>query len=516
MAKQLTTQPPQAPQPSSKDDAYLLKTAAELNKATRKQVVWSVAWLLFIYLWSAVASVGPWWYLTKDAERTIEHVGALIQKERNDGKDINTAVDQVVKSYYGDSDESLKEARARCKRLALAVAVTQEAMQNGADPANHPTPKNQASLTRGLMVQSVFYWIAHMFVLAIYHFLLGASLIRARSEIEHRKEDRPLAEMFFASLEDEFRCRRNVRLLMVEERGLRFFGRTAAFSIFIGQASLYFFAPLGMYTSLLELYARFKAPPGMLSSPPYYSSVADTPSVIVGLSGFMLYSAVHILRHYISRDLSSKMLTPLVNRGIVVVILSSIIGSLFKDNMIPVVFLIGIFPQTGVDAAARMAQSTVERFLDDTGTGLSKISELDLAKQKVLQDEGIINVHDLAYANLGQLLEKVGIAPRVLLSAVDRAMLIDVVGPKLADDLLKYPITTASEFLAVAREKPEPSDPNSPAKTRLDEVAELVGVKNLEPMATRLATNPNVKIIDGLREKYRSTQLSTEILTVTS
>jgi hypothetical protein len=115
------------------------------------------------------------------------------------------------------------------------------------------------------------------------------------------------------------------------------------------------------------------------------------------------------------------------------------------------VFLVGIFPQAGLQFLSKLAQTNVERLTNKPGAGFRAIPEIDLWKETSLEEMGISNVTDLAKADIRNLVETVGINAKVLLRSVDRALLLDLFGVERATAAARLSIFTATELLLFAR-----------------------------------------------------------------
>ena len=114
--------------------------------------------------------------------------------------------------------------------------------------------------------------------------------------------------------------------------------------------------------------------------------------------------------------------------------------------------MVGIFPQSGLQFISKVAATTYDsRFtVDNSRPQFGDLPEIDLWKESVFAEIGVLSPHDLANEEVKELVSKVGFNPRVLLKAVDRALLLDALGPAAAK-LASVPITTASQLVLYLR-----------------------------------------------------------------
>jgi len=165
--------------------------------------------------------------------------------------------------------------------------------------------------------------------------------------------------------------------------------------------------------------------------------------------GFLIYCMTEFLWRYRSADLHGRMLVSLLNRGIIALLLSLLLSAVNADGgtvFVATAFFVGVFPQTGIQALAKLAKLNVETLTLDPSSNFRKIPEIDIWKEASLAELGISNLDDLAKTDLPQLLLTVGIQPRVLLRAVDRAV--------LAEELSAPPVRTPASAGSPERRDP--------------------------------------------------------------
>ena len=79
----------------------------------------------------------------------------------------------------------------------------------------------------------------------------------------------------------------------------------------------------------------------------------------------------------------------------------------------------------------QVAKIGAEQLTDDSTIGFKELEEIDLLKESLLAEQGMNNVYDLASADLEEIVVSVGINPRLLIRASDRALLL---GARNRDD----------------------------------------------------------------------------------
>lgn len=95
---------------------------------------------------------------------------------------------------------------------------------------------------------------------------------------------------------------------------------------------------------------------------------------------------------------------------------------------------------------SRATQAGVDSILPDGSSSFTGLPEIDLWKQSSLREVGVGNVHDLAQSKTLELFTETGLAPKLLMRSIDRALLISFMGLESAQKLDTYQIRTASEL----------------------------------------------------------------------
>jgi hypothetical protein len=169
------------------------------------------------------------------------------------------------------------------------------------------------------------------------------------------------------------------------------------------------------------------------------------------------------------------------------------------------IFIAGIFPQTGLQAIGKLAQSGADRLSALNPTGLTDLPDIDSIKEGSLRELGIYSVSDLAQTDLQWLMVASRIHPRVLLKAMDRALLHDRLGAYQAQ-LDTIPAFTASDLVlfvhGIDAYEDRWADTSIPKCRELASVIEESAQKdNLETIATALGIKDANVHVRALRDK---------------
>jgi hypothetical protein len=245
-------------------------------------------------------------------------------------------------------------------------------------------------------------------------------------------------------------------------------------------------------------YLTLNAIPGEPTYPFLLTAFENAPPFSVGFAGFYLYSLTLFVQRFATHDLNDRIFVPLVLRGITVALLGWVLGELGEEGGLSqvLVFAVGIFPQAGLQAIAKMTQTTVDRLSQEGASGFKTIPEIDFWKETTLQELGINDFNDLAKANLDELLFDLGMNPGVLMRAVDRSVLVHVLGAEAAGKLAAIPLFTASDLVLYTRgdqldEKMK--------REREELVEEALGAKDICIQIEHLDHDRNVRtVIDNL------------------
>lgn len=260
-----------------------------------------------------------------------------------------------------------------------------------------------------------------------------------------------LAREGFPTFASEVWYRRYRSLL--EDQDHTFFWRRVGFAFLIGYGSLYLVAPLGLKAMTIGEYLALHAIPGEPTYPFLLTAFERAQPFTIGFAGYFLYALTSFVRRFATHDLHDRIFLPLFIRGITVAILSWVLATVGEEGGLSrvLVFAAGIFPQAGLQAIAKMTQSTVDRLSAEGASGFKTIPEIDFWKETTLQELGINDFNDLAKADLRELVVALGMNPAVLVRATDRAVLVHLLGAAAADKLVAIPLFTASEVVLYTR-----------------------------------------------------------------
>jgi len=220
----------------------------------------------------------------------------------------------------------------------------------------------------------------------------------------------------------------------------------------------YVFAPFGLKTSYIMSLVSDHALLGQTSFALWSNNFGAAPVMVVGFVGFLIYALITATQRFVQDDLDDRALFALLIRGLVVVLLSfALSSSPINDEVSRLfVFMAGVFPLRALEAIAKRVNITVDPDFPSDGPGsFDGIPSLDPAKVFALRAAGIQSTYDLAAMPIEEIVGRVRIDPRALGRAVDRAILIDAIGPKLTADLEPFAITSATELVAVQSAMPE-------------------------------------------------------------
>lgn len=437
----------------------------------------------------------------------VEHITGLAQIVLTRGElrhlgqcgidldDIDPIVNDVVRSQYGVLTEKLdgpaSEARARVQVRTVANELS------------HRTAAQQdrcADILPGFAqgVRTQLWWnlgVVMALLVVVLTSLAGlfiADIYRARREV---KASRRLPGQKHPSLEHEIAWERNWRTL---ERPSPFFARRLGFALLIAAGANYLLAPIGIEASIVGDYTTFHPLIGADSIPHFVDQARNASPVSIGFCGFMIYSLLTLADRAVHRDLDDRLFIALVNRGMVVFILSLVLTGVTDGGPISraLIFLAGVFPKAGIDVIAKLGQLKIEQITSDEVAGFEVLRDINFPKGVTLRELGITDTTDLARADVLGLVLSVGMAPQTLFDAVDQALLIHAFGAAKAKTLESIPLFTATQLLAFVGEG-EARRPD-----RLAIVTEALGAKDLCVQLDELEKNANVVYLQKKRDDY--------------
>jgi hypothetical protein len=408
--------------------------------------------------------------------------------------DVDAIAAEVVRAQYGDKPEP-PEPAARARSLArtmvndLVRRTANQRPEKGACAS--PLPDLERDIRFELLTDLGVTIALIGIMLTSVAGLFIADLYRARREL---RDGEPKPGERHASLRSEIACERDWRIL---ERPSVYFSRRLGFLLLLAEGANYLLAPLGQMASIVGDYEKLHPAIGATSAPYFIEQVGSAQPVTIGFCGFMVYSLLTLADRANKRDLDDRLFASLLNRGIVVFILSLVLAGVTDGGPVSraLIFLAGVFPQTGIDAIAKMARLKVEQVTSDETAGFEVLRDLNLPKQLSLRELGVTDANDLARCDLSELILKVGFEPGVLVHAVDQAVLVHTFGTGATEKLERVPIFTATQMLDYVG-SPE-RDPK-----HLADVLEALAVKDIEVQIGEIERSASVRWILRKRAEY--------------
>ncbi|MEP7121973.1 MAG: hypothetical protein ABJE95_13720 [Byssovorax sp.] len=403
--------------------------------------------------------------------------------------DLDPIVNDVIRSQYGAPKESPTKAEidARLRARALTMTVANQLGRQIAKQENRCAPwlpSFSRDVTDDLRKSFGLGMILITIVLGSLAGLFIADLYRARRDL---RASGCFQHGSHASLEEEIAWERNWRTL---EQPSQFFARRLGFSLLIATGASYILSPIGIQASIFGDYTKLHPILGTASVPFFVDQAEQASPVAIGFCGFMVYSLLTLADRAVHRDLDDRLFIALLNRGIVVVILSLVLTSVTftggESVSRALIFLVGVFPKSGIDAIAKMAQIRVEKITSDEVAGFEVLRDINFPKGVTLRELGINDANDLAKADVHELVLRVGMAPQMLFDAVDQAVLIRAFGPLAAKKLESVPLFTATQLLSFVGNAGE----RRPANLAI--AVEAMGVKDISVQLQEIESDANV------------------------
>jgi hypothetical protein len=471
--------------------------AAQARRATRS--------ILIPFLLAVLLGIGHRLYSSGEAVRELADIAVRADPDAGPGESISELAHRLAEEVYGK--EHHEDVAARYESLVRVVAKEMARLPPEGRLQRFRKGARTTLLRTSLLGPAVLQAVLVLFFPAL--FISGFR--RAVQGIDEARQPGRLST-FAANV-----WYRRYRALL-ESQKHRFFWRRLGFALLMGYGVTYLLAPLGVKAMVIGDYLTRNAIPGEPTYPFLLTAFLKAPAFSVGFAGFYLYSLTLFVRRYITHDLNDRIFVPLVLRGITVALLGWVLGAIGEEGGLSrvLVFAVGIFPQAGLQAIAKMTQTTVDRLSQEGTSGFKTIPEIDFWKETTLQELGINDFNDLAKANLDELLVSIGMNPGVLLRAVDRSMLVHVLGAEAADKLAAIPLFTASDLVLYTRGQDAWTAnwnavgivPSFPRGDKLDEkkmrereevVEEALGAKDICLQLEHLIHDRNVRtVIDNL------------------
>lgn len=478
----------------------------EIRQARRRALRATLA-ILVPFLLAVLLGIGHRIDGVRSATRELVDIAVQTgMAEEGAHRPISELAHELAERVYGEKHD--EEIADRYESLIRVVAKEVDRMEGATAEDRLNSFEEEAEKT--LLRSSAFPTALHAALVLFFPALFISGFWRA---VQGIKQGSAFLSGGFPSFGSYIWYERYRHLLKRQEHW--YFWRRLGFALLMGYGVIYLLAPVGVKSMVIGDYLTLNAIPGEPTYPFLLTAFEKAPPFSVGFAGFYLYSLTLFVRRFATHDLNDRIFVPLVLRGITVALLGWVLGELGEEGGLSrvLVFAVGIFPQAGLQAIAKMTQTTVDRLSQEGTSGFKTIPEIDFWKETTLQELGINDFNDLAKANLDELLFDLGMNPGVLLRAVDRSVLVHVLGAEAADKLAAIPLFTASDLVLYTRGQDAwaPYWKNAvrfPRGDRLDEkkkrereeiVEEALGAKDVCLQLEHLVHDRNVRtVIDNL------------------
>jgi hypothetical protein len=428
------------------------------------------------------------------------------------------AAQAIVDEVYNTNDKAASpDEYKKFTRIVRTVAYQVQSREVRRVAEGGAANRRKGAIFSELLFHACGVWVIQVTVVLFFPGMLICLIFLAKYVVERNPTPRPNQ---FATFLEEAQYRRSLWLLE-EESHLRLW-RRLGFALVLTLGSMYLFAPTGLKSTAVAEYAAMKAIPSESSYPTWLDAFKNAPPAMAGFAGFFLFALTMTAQRFAAGDLSDRFFVSLFNRSISVMLLSLVLSGVTTQGE-PIsralAFMVGVFPQSGLQAISKLAGTTMDRFtLDDSTPRFRDLPEIDYWKESVLGELGILSLHDLSNENLKELISRVGFNPGVLVNAVDRALLLDALGPAAAK-LTSIPIASASQFVLylrgrdaivgdwastlpdLAKQKVTLLD-DSQKHVRMELVKSALGLSDPSVVLDQLASNSNVLFIIEKRICY--------------
>jgi hypothetical protein len=420
---------------------------------------WSLVPFLCALASSAWVHYQQWEQGLHDIREVAEELGQT-PSIRSDGKITAETIEKTVaeRAHHRFPDERFKLDEAS-QFYELARVIGHDLMRAAGDPHKVVRMARRDMLLDfclTLGAQALFVlWIPFLLMISIaranHKLAARASVERDGRAVRAAPRPPPAAAK---SLRDSINLRD--QRILAEDR--MFFIPRLCFGALLVLGTTYVFAPFGLKASYIMSLVDDHALPGRTSFALWSNNFSAAPVMVVGFVGFLIYALITATQRFAQDDLDDQAIFALLVRGLIVILLSfALSSSPINDAAARMfVFIAGVFPLRALEAIAKRANLTIDPDFPSDGPGsFDGIPSLDPAKVFALRAAGIQSTYDLAAMPIEEIVGRVRIDPRLLGRAVDRAILIDAIGPRLTCELEPFAITSATELVAVLPSMPE-------------------------------------------------------------
>ena len=459
-----------------------------------RQATWarSVVWAVFI----AALAGALWlrWMAGDVASDEIEAEATAIVALANEGKSPREIVDIRTEALYATTDDrtAIENYRPFVRALAHQLVPLSE--------AGREALLSKSTLDRlwsTMLIVSVAQAIVILLFPTMFHIRTNSAVSHIkRMEVTKAAQSTGRRQPMDTTFWDQVWLARHRRFLEEEGKHVKLW-RRLGFATLMGLSSMYLLAPAGLTASMVGEFSRLYAAPGSPSYPFWFTAFAQASPFVIGLSGYLLYSLTVFFQRALINDVSHRLFTSLWNRGLIVIVLSLALtgideGSNFSRAM---VFVVGVFPQTGIQAIGKFAQTGISQLRRLQPGGFAELPEIGLLAETALQELGVTSTLELANTDLDWLIRASSVEPRALAAAADRALLYKLFTPGQVDQLSSVPVSTASQLLLWT----EGADAYAQRKQKLGSVCrELAAQINKAEKASRRAKLSQILQVENL------------------
>jgi hypothetical protein len=186
--------------------------------------------------------------------------------------------------------------------------------------------------------------------------------------------------------------------------------------------------------------------------------------------GAYIYSVDRTIRHYLAHDLTPNVYRPIAKRFTVAFVVGTLIGIAiatsnsairlsFYNNLTTVYvvcFFVGLFPETGIKWIKNAASRILRQNESYEQLPLSAIEGISVWHEGRLDQEGIVNVQNLASANLLELVANTPFDVGQIVDWVDQAILMMHASPEQIEKLKGVGIRSGSILIDIIKHGDEP------------------------------------------------------------
>ena len=311
----------------------------------------------------AIVIVLQYWAVL-EATKDVESIYERIEKRLADAIQAKTpfdpakAVQDVVAEVYVAKDQT--SSPIEYQRLTTLARIAAYRVQTGElrlHEKSKPGKPPKEEVDHLLFFNACGIWVLQATVVLFFPGMLVSLLSQAKDTIQAEPE---VDANRFGSFDCEARYRRSIWLL--DEASQLHLWRRLGFALIITLGSMYLFSPSGLKSTSVAEYTALKSIPSENSYPAWLDTFKNAPPAMAGFAGFFLYALTLTSYRFAIGDLSDRFFITLLNRSITVMLISLVLSGI-SSNGEPIsralAFIVGIFPQTGLDTISKIAGKSV-------------------------------------------------------------------------------------------------------------------------------------------------------------